>query len=78
MSPIFVGILLNSALYLSGCFIAGLVTGNPVAWRLALAAMGIVYICYCLQGIGHRLSGAVTWLSVALGAAAGLSLLWIA
>jgi hypothetical protein len=69
------GVLLNSALYLSACFVAGLVLHNPVAWRLAIAAMGVTYLSYSLQLLGHWSSRYVTFASIALGLLAGLSLL---
>lgn len=76
MTPIVLGILVNSALYLSGCVAAGLVTGNGLAWRFALAAVGVTYIGYVLQYVAHALANAAVWLSVGLGVAAGLSLLF--
>ena len=36
-----IGVLINGPLYLAGCFIAGLLLGNAVAWRLALAGAGV-------------------------------------
>ncbi len=76
MNQISIGVLLNSALYLAGCVAAGLVTGNTWAWRLALAALGATYISYALQIGDHRMAAPAVWLSIGLGFAAGLKLLW--
>lgn len=71
------GVLINSALYLNGVFVAGLVEGNLWAWKLALAAFGVTYLSYLAQFIreGSILAVGAVWLSIALGAAAGLALL---
>ena len=76
-----IGALLNSALYLSGCMIAGLVVGNGFAWRLALAAMGVTYVSYLAQFVAadtsaSRIAIALVWFSIILGAVAGISLLF--
>lgn len=81
------GVLLNSAIYLAGCFTAGIVTGNPWSWKLALAAAGVTYLGYNFQvmetltaDISRRAQlfkvrfGLVIG-SIVLGAAAGLTLL---
>lgn len=81
------GVQINSALYLAGCFVAGLVTGNGWAWRFALAAAGVTYLSYLAQWEDARreatsfatslwtISRGLVLLSIALGAAAGLRLL---
>lgn len=69
------GAMLNSALYLEACFMAGLFLGNPVAWRLAIAAMGVTYLSYCAAFIEHRSRYYLLPASIVLGALAGLSLL---
>lgn len=51
MSPIHVGALLNSALYLTGCFLAGLHLNNAVAWRCALVGCGVAFLSYVFQSI---------------------------
>ncbi|HXI78302.1 MAG TPA: hypothetical protein VNH21_14260 [Steroidobacteraceae bacterium] len=76
-----IGALLNSALYLSGCLIAGLVVGNGFAWRLALAAMGMTYVSYLAQFVltapePSNLASGLVWFSIILGAVAGTSLLF--
>lgn len=43
-----IGAMLNSALYLSAVFIAGLTINNEVAWKLSIAAMGFTYLSYLL------------------------------
>lgn len=78
MNPFVVGLLLNSALYLSGVFIAGLVTGNPWAWKMSLAAMGVTYLCYWFQADTQLPPMAIritVILSIVMGAAAGIGLL---
>lgn len=78
MNPVVVGAQINSALYLLCAFVAGTVTGHPVAWKLALAAMGVTYLSYIAQLESHIPRAAASWIvvaSVVLGAAAGLALL---
>jgi hypothetical protein len=69
------GVMLNSALYLEACFMAGLFLSNPVAWRLAIAAMGVTYLSYSTQFVEHWSRRYLLIASIVLGAAAGLSLL---
>jgi hypothetical protein len=79
MNPfIAAGVVINSALYLMGCFIAGLMQHSPAAWRTALAAMGVTYLCYLFQ----TFPAPPRWLvcptvaaSILLGAVSGLILL---
>ena len=67
---------LNSALYLTGCFIAGIITNDHIAWKLALAATGITFIAYATALNGHdRTAGGASLASIALGVAAGVALL---
>lgn len=78
MNPfVTIGVLLNSALYLTGCFVAGLVTANAMAWRLALASAGVTYVCYLIQPLGLPRPAVicVVAISIVLGLGAGLSLL---
>lgn len=70
--------VVNSALYLSGCVAAGLVTGNPWAWKAGLAAIGLTYVSFHLQytmpgklGLCH----AAVVASIAAGLLAGAALL---
>lgn len=44
-----VAALLNAALYLVCVFVAGLVTQNPLAWKLAIVAMGFAFLGYVAQ-----------------------------
>ena len=45
MSPTFAWIAIAQGLaYLAGCFTAGLVTGNKVAWLCALISVGVSYL----------------------------------
>jgi hypothetical protein len=81
------GIQVNSALYLAGCFLAGLATQNGWAWRLALAAMGVTYLSYLIQAqeerdiyaaivAGPTYAVYVVYASIALGVLAGFALLF--
>lgn len=71
--------ILNSALYLTAIFVAGIVTGDKLAWILAIVTMGVVYVAVLWQMMlpTDRL-GAAIWLalSVVLGFAAGLAVIW--
>jgi hypothetical protein len=49
MHPNYAGALLNSALFLMGVFVAGLVTAHPLAWKLALAAMAVTFLSHLVQ-----------------------------
>lgn len=69
------GVMLNSALYLEACFMAGLFTQNGWAWRLAIAAMGATYFSYGTQHSSHWSCRYFLIASVALGVLAGLALL---
>ena len=77
-SAVIIGVLLNSALYLVCCFVAGLVVRNGWAWRLAIAAMGMTYLCYLVQlaGAPHGRTVILAGYSILLGAAAGIALLF--
>lgn len=68
----------NAALYLAMCFTAGLVTGNGVAWRLATATAGVVYLSYLLHLArpDSAADRAVLGVTIGFGAAAGLALLF--
>lgn len=83
MNPNVVGALINSALYLACVFIAGIVTAHPIAWKLALVAMGVTYLQHLttlpdpsgwLPTLRFRLI--MVLLSIALGLAAGIALLF--
>lgn len=79
MHPNVAGAMLNSALYLLCVFVAGIVTGHPGAWRMAVIAMGVTYISHYLQiipGISRDLCTGVVVASIAIGAAAGVDLLF--
>jgi hypothetical protein len=72
------GILINSALYLSGCFVAGLVVGSPLAWKAALLTAAICYLCYSAQDAWcQRLAQVLRVLSLLTGTAAGVALLFV-
>jgi arginine exporter protein ArgO len=78
MNPfVYVGLLLNSALYLVCVFVAGIFTHNALSWKLAIATMGVCYLCYLAQDMAasRRVAGALVVLSIILGVAAGLLLI---
>jgi|HubBroStandDraft_4_1064222.scaffolds.fasta_scaffold00045_34 hypothetical protein len=71
------GVYISAALYDGGVFAAGLVTHNPVAWKLAIATAGIAYISYAgqIMGMPRRIAMAVVVLNFVLGACAGIALI---
>lgn len=77
----FIGALVNSALYLTAVFAAGLILGRPQAWQGALVAMGATYLSYALafctvyQPWVLRAQWAAVILSVVVGVAAGIALI---
>lgn len=68
---------LNSVLYLSGCFVAGLLVDSPWAWKLALLAFGLNYFAYSARLLAYprAVSAILVLLSFLAGVAAGLFLL---
>lgn len=71
------GAMLNSALYLTGVFALGLVGNSVWPCRLAIATAGVTYLSYLAQVVGpdsRATSDVLTFLSIALGLAAGLTL----
>lgn len=78
MNLVLIAGIINSALYLTSVFIAGIVTNNPTAWRLAIATYGICYLAALVQVTvpTYRTTAIIlVILSIAFGAAAGVSLL---
>jgi 4-hydroxybenzoate polyprenyltransferase len=82
LNPAIIGALINSALYLVCVFVAGLVTGHPWAWKLAIASIGVTFLAYSFQLHQQRMKAQpdavvvlilFSWL---LGAAAGILLLF--
>ena len=73
-----IGIYINSALYLAGVFVAGIITNNPTAWKLSLATAGFCYLTYTAQVMGAQRAACLALFatSVVLGVFSGLSLLW--
>jgi hypothetical protein len=81
-------VLLNSALYLGSCVAAGLAIGNPVAWRCAIADVGLLYLGYLVQlpssweafqgpnGPTPRVMNCWLLATIILGAGAGVALLF--
>ena len=72
-----IALIVNSALYLAGCFVMGLATRNPAASLCAVAAAGVNYLAFFsqLSQWPRLVSAALVALSIATGLAAGLSLL---
>lgn len=79
---LYAAIIVNSALYLSGVCVAGWVSGNVVAPRLALLTFGLCYIAAAVQANTDQRNrmpralaiGLVLW-SVVTGVAAGVALM---
>ena len=79
MHPNVAGALVNSAIYLLCVFVAGIVTGHPMAWKQALAAMGITYASHVAQlipGFSRDVSIGLVLASIVVGMVAGLNLLF--
>jgi hypothetical protein len=74
-----VAIITHGSLYLAGVYAAGIATGHPWAWKLALASMGVAYIGESLQyavPFKYRLASLISYgASVILGALAGIALI---
>lgn len=75
---IIVGIYVSSTLYLGMVFVAGILTAHPLSWKLAAATAGANYFSYFVQLLSVKFWFCVLLvsISIALGAAAGFSLLW--
>lgn len=77
----FIGALLNSALYLTAVFAAGLILGKPQAWQGALVAIGAAYLSHALAFVTvyRPWVQPVQWgaviVSVVVGVAAGIALI---
>lgn len=77
MSPLSVGLILNSALYLVCIFVAALVRGDRLAMYAAIVTMGICYLSYAAQIMvpdNKRINGSLFIASVVSGLAAGVYL----
>lgn len=71
--------IVASTLYLAGCIAAGLVLHNQGALIFAIVTAGINYLASTVQMVwpGYRMTIiTLVALSIALGACAGVSLLW--
>ncbi len=71
--------IVASTLYLAGCIAAGLVLHNQGALLFAIATAGLNYLAATVQMIwpSYRMTTiTLVALSIALGACAGVSLLW--
>lgn len=75
------GAFIYGALYLTGVFVAGIVTVDPWAWKLALVSAGLAYLTQLADGaaqMAHMWTGIITTLlivTVAASIAAGVMLL---
>lgn len=73
------GVLINSALYLTGCFVAGVFFMQPVAWKFALITAAVAYLAYTAQETPEmpKIASGLVLLSIVTGSIAGLSLLFV-
>lgn len=74
-----IALLINSALFLSAVFIAGLMLGNRIAWGAALLSCGTSYLAPMWQLImpGERLAAmGLVVLSIIFGVIAAAALLF--
>lgn len=78
-----VAIIVNSALYLAGVFVAGIVMQDDLAWKFALVTAGLCYLCPMCSDL-HARTGDRTFanaavafmiLSIIFGTGAGAALL---
>lgn len=84
MIPAYIGAMVNSALYLAGVLLVGLMFVLDVTIDLAVASIGLTYLCYVVQlsPSFQRAGPAAVWaakiiwgLSVMVGFLAGVALL---
>lgn len=66
--------VLYSTLYLALVVVVGLATGNPLAWKLGLASLGLCYLCFVFQYYGgvHAIYLTVANTAVACSIVAGV------
>ncbi len=75
-------ILLNGAVFSVLAFVAGVMTGNPMAWKMAIATVGWSWVCYAAEYLsgGHAIFRGIAVvaciLSIAFGVIAAQALLW--
>lgn len=74
-----IGAYVNSALYCAGVFVAGMLTANALAWRLALMTVGANFLCYLLQlharDFQPWVPALASVMTIVLGILAGVALL---
>lgn len=71
------GALVSSTLYLGAVVTAALVTNHPIAWKLAITAIGVTFFSWVAQiAEDKRTAQALVLLSWAAGATAGIALLF--
>ncbi len=76
---VFIGGLINSALYLGGVLLVAIVEHNRYASRLALIAIGLTFLAYLAQvqrGADSTIGAAIAVVSIVAGIGAGLALLF--
>lgn len=77
-SLILIAGIINSALYLIGVFVAGLLTNHPRAWALALITAGLCYLSALVQitfPSWRAIASALVLWSIICGVLAGFAVL---
>jgi hypothetical protein len=70
-----VGVLINSALYLTLVFAAGMLTADATAWKLATATAGLCFLTYAVAEIHKGAALVLMGLTWVTGVVAGVALL---
>lgn len=73
---IVIGAYINSALYFMLVFVGAVVAHNQRAEYADISAIGVTYLSYLVQAFNPKAGTAIVGLSVVLGAAAGILLLF--
>ena len=78
-----IGVLINSALYLVGCFVLGIYLRRPLVYDLAIAASGVTYLSFTVHFVSDQAGDTkqavavlLVYLSIVLGAGAGVGILF--
>lgn len=72
-----IGLIVNSALFLTSAIAASLVTGNRTALLVAFVAIGVTYLSYAVQVMapgGRKTAACLVLLSAVTSAVAGIAL----
>lgn len=75
LTLIFQGALVHGTLYLLLVFCGGVIEQNPLAWKLAIVAAGLSYLSYAGQASPFDAGRFFVFLSIVVGAAAGIALI---